>query len=366
MKHFKIWLFLLILISSVQAQENSNASRRQDYVRMMPLYQRWAQGRGTQVAQISVPVYVRLAFGRNLDVALRGGQASVNGATVQKLRGLTDMQMSLNYNYSRFIFNLGVNLPSGKRELTYAEFLTTALLSLNHYNFQTPSFGQGLNMTAGLMWAFSVRENLSLGVGASYQYKGKFKPVAFIGDYDPGDEVLLTGGLDWRLGETAKFSWDVIYTLYGTDKIDSNQVFAAGNRFVMNAQFQQSFEHDQLLLFMRFLSRGKNSLAVGGALLPENQKSAPDQTEFIAYYSHRFSPRVAVGWLLAGRFFTTPPIATSLSSSGIAIGGLGVNPEVTLSPRLKIPAKVMYWLGRSRAGQNFTGLEIGLGMTVGI
>ena len=350
----------LMNLTNANAQ---SASRRQDYIRIMPVYQRWSQGQGTQLAQLSVPVYVRLALGRNMNVAARGGQANVNGDNTQKVNGLTDTQLSFNYSRGAFIYNFGVNFPSGKRKLTYDEFLTTALLSLNHYSFYTPSFGQGLNVTPGLTWAFSLSENLALGLGASYQYKGKFKPVAFIGDYDPGNEVLLTGGVDWRLGEAAKFSWDVIYTLYGIDKLDSNQVFAAGNRFVMNAQFQQSFNFDQLSVFVRFLSRGKNSLAVGGALLPEVDKAAPEQIEFIAQYFHRFNPRFAVIGVTQGRFFTKPATATLVSSAGIALGSVGVIPEISLSPRFKIPARFIYWLGRSRRGQDFVGMEVGLGMT---
>ena len=362
MKHFKIWLSLLVAISSAEAQVGQSASRRQDYIRIMPIYQRWTEGNGNRFAQFSVPIYVRLALGRNLAVAMRGGQAMASGDNLQKLSGLTDTQLSCNYSMANFIFTLGLNLPSGKRALTYDEFLTTSLLSLNHYNFQVPNYGQGFNVSPAFTWALPVSEKFAVGLGASYQYKGRFKPLALIDNYDPGDEVLLTGGLDWRAGETAKLSIDLIFTLYGTDKIDASAVFAAGNRVVTHAQFRQNFAHDELWLFARYLRRGKNSLAVGGALLPEDKKSAPDQIEIIGHYSHRFNRRAAAGFLAEARYFTKPPAADIFTSAGITIIGLGVAPEFSPSPRFKILTRFKHLFGSSRGGQNISGLEAGLGM----
>ncbi len=358
-----VFLYMVFFACNLlAAQVTSNASRRDDYVRLMPFYQHWSQGKGAQFTQFSVPVFVQLRFGRSLHVALRGSQATTSGDNLQKLRGMTDTQLAFNYGLANFIFNLGFNFPSGKRSLTYNEFLTTSLLSLNHYNFHVPSYGQGFNVSPGVTWAVPVGENLSCGFGASYQYKGRFKPLAFIDDYDPGDEVLLTGGLDWRAGETAKLSFDLIFTFYGTDKIKTSKVFAAGNRFITHIQFRQNFGHDELLLFARYLSRGKNSLAVGGALLPENAKSAPDQIEMIGHYSHRFNRRVAVGFLAEGRYFTTPAAADPYSSAGIGIAGLGFSPELMLSPIFRIPARFKYLFGRTKNGQNLSGVEIGIGM----
>jgi len=346
------------------AQVTPGNSKRQEYLRLMPVYQRWSTGAGNQFAQFSVPIYVRLAFGRNLRLALRGSQATASGDNLQKLSGITDTQLSGFYSAANFIFNLGLNLPSGKRGLTYDEFLTASLLSLNHFNFQVPSYGQGFNVSPGFTWAWPLNEKFSIGLGASYQYKGKFKPLTFVDKYDPGDEVLLTGGVDWRLNETAKISFDLIYTLYGTDQIDTAEVFAAGNRMVAHAQFRQNFSRDELWLFARYLSRGKNSLAAGGALLPEDKKSAPDQIEWLGHYFHRFNRRVTAGFFAEGRYFTRPPAADIFSSAGCSIFGFGVAPEFSPSPRFKIPARLKFLFGRSQNGQSISGLEVGAGIGI--
>lgn len=355
---------LFFALDNVSAQDEQNTGRRDDLIRIMPIYQRWSSGKGSDFSQFSVPVYARLGFGRKLSMAVRGSQATVSGASMQKLSGVTDAQFSVFYSAANFIFNLGLNLPSGKRALTYPEFLTASQLSLNHYNFQTPSYGQGFNASPGFTWAWPLSEKFAVGLGASYQYKGKFKPLTLIDKYDPGNEILLTGGLDWRLGETAKLAVDVIFTKYGKDKIDTSVVFAAGNRFVTHAQFRQNFGFDELFLFARYLSRGKNSLAVGGALLPEDKKSAPDQIEIIGQYFHRFNRGFASGLVIENRYFTKPAAAAILSSAGINIFGVGVTPEFSPTPGLRIPLRFKYLFGNAPGGQKISGLEAGAGLAV--
>jgi hypothetical protein len=110
-------ILAIFAFDHAEAQVTSNASRRDDYFRLMPFYQHWSQGKGTQFTQFSVPVLVQLRFGRSLNVALRGSQATTSGDNLQKLRGITDTQLAFNYSLANFILNLGFNFPSGKRSL---------------------------------------------------------------------------------------------------------------------------------------------------------------------------------------------------------------------------------------------------------
>ncbi len=68
-------------------------------------------------------------------------------------------------------------------------------------------------------------KNIVLGLSASYQFKGEFEPVEEIENYKPGNELLLTGGIDVRVNETANFSSDIVFTVYGTDKLSGEKVF---------------------------------------------------------------------------------------------------------------------------------------------
>src|SRR4030042_3523372 len=112
-------------------------------------------------------------------------------------------------------------MPTGRKKLSMDEFITSYQISLNQYNFAVPNFGQGFNLAPGISWARPLKANIVFGAGISYQYRGPFEPFAGMsGKYDPGDEILLTGGLDFRLTETSTFSTDMIWNSYGADRLN--------------------------------------------------------------------------------------------------------------------------------------------------
>lgn len=98
-------------------------------------------------------------------MTLRGSQATASGDNIQTINGITDTQLSFSYHFEpvNLIFNLGLNLPSGKKRFTSEEFQTSSLISTNIFNFKVPGFGQGLNISPGLTWAFPVNEKYSPG-----------------------------------------------------------------------------------------------------------------------------------------------------------------------------------------------------------
>jgi hypothetical protein len=231
-------------------------------------------------------------------------------------------------------------------------------LSANIFNFQVPNFGQGFNISPGLTWAAPVRDNFVLGLGASYQYKGSFKPVAGLtGDYNPGDEVLLTGGLDLRLNETTTLSSDLIFTLYSMDKIGDTEIFAAGNKLVANAQFRKYFDFNELWLFARYRSSAKNDLAAGGQLVTEDEKTTPDQIELLGHYQARFTRRFSMRFLAEGRVYQDTPVF-----DGVKLFGGGLAPVFLLSPNFQVLGHFKYLTGGFDGGARLSGLEVGVGM----
>ncbi|MFQ5770316.1 MAG: hypothetical protein ACE5HX_07255 [bacterium] len=298
-------------------------------------------------------------------MSVHGNQASARGDHLETLNGLTDTQLGFNYylENANVVLNLGLNLPTGKNKLSLTEFETSSLISNNIFNLQIPNFGQGLNVTSGLTWALPVSEVLVLGVGASYQYKRGFKPLqAFIENYDPGDEILLTGGFDLRLGQTASFSGDVIFTIFGKDKIGEDEVFAPGNKLVLNVQVRKYFNFNELWLFTRYRSRSKNQQAfvLGEELMPEEQKINPNQLEIMGHYRIRFSRNFYLSILAEGRIYEK----TLDTFSGISLFGGGVTPEIIPTTKYKIPIRFKYHTGSFKDGTNISGWEMGLGMVV--
>lgn len=239
-------LLIVLLITAINA--DAQTISQTGYVRIMPLFQGWRLTGGNDFAELSIAEIVYIPLRRNLSMTLRGGQATIGGDNLQRLSGVTDTQLAFNYYLepAKLLFNLGLNLPSGKKELTLQEFQTDTLISKNIFNLQVPNFGQGFNFSSGLTWVMPLNENVVIGLGASYQFKGKFKPLSvFVEDYNPGDEFLATGGIDLRLNETTTITSDVIFTIFGKDKIGQTEVFAPGNKLVANLQFRKYFNFDE-------------------------------------------------------------------------------------------------------------------------
>ena len=358
----KIILFLILLTgASVFADDDIFIISQKGFVKILPIYQSWAVDDSNKFSEFSIPMLAYLPFGNNFGLSLRASQATTNGDYVQDLSGITDTQLACSYylNWANMVINLGVNIPSGKKELTYKEFNTSYLLSLNHFNFQVPNFGQGFNFSPGLSWAAPLGDNSVFGLGAAYQYKGKFKPFEYmIDDYDPGDEIVLTAGFDQRLNATTTFSIDAIYSIYGTDKIGEDQVFASGNKIVANVQVRKYFGFNELWLFARYRSKDKNSVAIAGKLFEEEEKTTPDQIEVFGQYRLRFNRGFFTTFLAEERFYQETP-----AYPGVNIFGFGIAPEIAFFSNFKMTTRFKYLLGSYKDGSKIAGMEVGFGLS---
>lgn len=360
----KLCLPLLILIASAAVSYSQIISQRGS-ARIQFNYQSWSLKDTVDVSEITIPLSFYYPVNRNFSVTLRGNGASASGDNLESVGGMTDTQLGFSYllENANLVFNLGFNLPTGKKKLSIEEFTTSGLISNNVFNFNTPNFGQGLNVNAGFTWAIPAGDAFVFGLGASYQYKGSFKPLeALAEDYSPGDEILVTGGFDARVGSTATFSTDAIFTLFGTDKIGDAEVFSPGNRVVLNAQFRNYFGFNEFWLFARFRSRAKNEQAaiLGQALVKETENSNPKQFEVMSHYRLRLNPNIYLRILAEGRFYEK----TALDFSGVNLFGGGLAPEFTISRSVTVPVVFKFFTGSFKDGPSLTGLEIGAGLNI--
>ena len=359
MKSVAVFLVSSLLLANAFA---ADVISRQRFIRIVPIYQRWTIAGDSTFSELSIPVLIYLPVRYNWSISFSGSQAAVKGDNFADLSGLADAQLSTSYHVesANLLLNLGVNLPSGKSALTLPQLTTSAVLSSNVFQFQVPNFGQGMNVSPSLTWALPVRENFVLGLGASYQYKGQFTPLTASSlEYDPGDEMLLTGGFDARLSATATLTGDVIFTLYGKDKINGGEILGPGNKLVANLQFRRYFGFNELGLLARFRSRAKNDLLVNGVLTPENVKTNPDQVEVAGHYRRRFTSEVAMRFFAEGRFYqNTPAVA------GVKLFGVGLAPSLVLSTNFQLLAQLKYQTGSFKEGASVSGLEAGAGLLI--
>jgi hypothetical protein len=328
---------------------------------LFPVFQRWSVQDGDAFSETSVAVSLYQPVGKQTTISLRGAGATAGG-DITTLSGLTDAQIGIQHQLQNqhLVFNLGVNLPSGHKELTSDEFRTSLLLSKRPFDMRTPNFGTGLNINPGIIWALQVSENVVLGFGGSYQYKGTFKPLEGLGDYKPGDELLFTTGIDIAPGNSETVSADAIFTMYGRDKLDGNEVFASGSKVVANLQYRKYYGYDQLWFLARYRTKAKNEFAVGNSFVAEPEKTDPDDFDLFGSYTIWFSETFSMGILAEGRFYQETPV----SFSGINLFGIGATPTFSASSAIRFPARLKFQFGSLKGGKTVSGIELGVGIEV--
>ncbi len=363
--HGKTGIAHILALSFLFLQQKTSAQEafmigQQRYIQISPIFQTWEDDQQTGLSEISTMAMFYFPLNDRLGCSLVTGQASVTSDVSPKLTGLIDTQVNLNYYLRQIstLFSLGVNLPTGKKMLTANEFTTSYFISLNQYNFRVPNFGQGFNLSPGVSWAIALSETFVLGLGLSVQYRGPFTPFeSMTGQYDPGEEFLVTGGMDVRLSETTTFSTDLVYTTYGKDLLDGEETYKAGNKFVTHVQLKINKGYNEFRLFCRYRSKDKNQIAIAGTFLPDEQKTIPNQFDIMARYRFRMGQRHYGALIGELKFFDETSVWNKTK-----ILAFGLNPEFSLSPNVKMPVQLKYSICDIENGSKLTGFEFGLGL----
>ena len=328
---------------------------------ILPIAQGWRlEGRTDYVGQVSVPVALHVPFGRSVSLTLRANGAVVEATNLEPLYGLADVQAALSYRQelgrSVAVFSLSANLPSGKTDLTVEEFATSLLLSRNVFRFQVPTFGGGFDIAPSLLLAVPLSNRFVIGLGGSYQVKGPYRPFESLGaDFDPGDELLLIGGFDVRLGSATQLAADVIYTTYQRDQLGDEEVFGPGAKFVVSGQLRQALGLHEIGIRGRYRSRDRSLVPVAGLLVEEFGPSIPNQTEVTGHLRLRLGRFFATTLTGEGRLFDETRLTDRL-----VLYGVGLRPEVSFSRSVTMPIRLTYLFG------DLQGAEAGLGLVLAL
>ncbi|GMQ80759.1 MAG: hypothetical protein BMS9Abin05_0188 [Rhodothermia bacterium] len=310
------------------------------------------------VSQLSIPLSVTAPLGNDLTLSFFVSQMSTTGDKMEDLSGLSDAQLILSYarraGAGSVIISLGANLPTGKKDLTKEEFETAVLISQRAFDFQVPSLGQGFGLSPSVTWAVPVGANTAVGLGASYQVRGTYRPLdTLTGDYTPGNEILLTGGLDTRLNTESTLSLDVTHTIYASDQLREVDIFEAGSKTNVSAMYRYVRGFNELRLVGVYRKRAKSSERVDSVLVTQTIQTIPDQAIVRASYRMRLQSAVALTFLAEGRFFNKSKRYPKRSMIDV-----GVVPSYPISPQTSLVGRFVYTLG------TITGLEAGVGLEI--
>lgn len=345
---------------TARAQDDGYIIAREPSATFETIFQSWSSD-GYKLSEFSAPLSLYFPLGREFAVEVRTALAATSG-DFQKLSGLNNVHAGFTYHLQSpdIVLALGTGLPTGKKELTQAELQTSVLVSNPAFGFRIPGFGEGTSLDAGAIWAFQTSDNVVFGAGASYYYRGSYAALEGYDDYDPGDELLFTGGVDVQLAEASNLSFDASFTTYSADKLGDKEVFSSGNRLVAYSQYSRAFGDKEFWLMARVRTKGKGSVAIGGVLLAEAEKTEPNQYELMGSYSFPVAESVSLKLLAEGRIFDETPSALS----GLKLVGFGVQPWIKFSSSNSFNLKFMYRAGSLKAGKSISSFEIGAGIVL--
>lgn len=386
---FFVIMALLGSITTVIADESTGVINNKKRVSISPLLQNWSfesDSNSIDFSEISTVFNIYLPLSQNFSLGLRGGQANIrfgdentfSNLQLEELNGFSDLQLTGTYYLENIgtVLSLKMNLPSGKKNWDMqSQVNTSAIISNAIYRLQLPQFGEGFNLAPGLTWARQVADNIALGLGVSYQYKAAYQALAWIEEFDPGDEILLTGGMDVRINSSTTLSGDVVYSIFGEDVINGDKVLAAGNRIVSTLLLEKYFKFHRFNLMMAYRTQAKSevtSFALGDNLKANEVNLVPNNLQVYSSFRTQFSNAFSVMLSAEGRFYlsiedaavpqVTDALPIPLASGNVFM--LAVSPVFSLGESVQMPFHIQYARGNFTGDIKLNGIELGLGLAL--
>ena len=308
---------------------------------------------GPMPSQVAVPVRIVAPIAPGVSLSARTAFASASWTDREGISGLGDVQLGasalLPVGTASAVASLRANLPTGQRTLERAQAETAYLIGQSFFGFPLPTFGQGLNLAPAITVALPVGETLALGAGVSYQYRGAFDPVEGVdATFDPGDELMLTAGLDALLGESTVAALDVSYIAYGTDTYAGN-TFDVGDGLEATGLVTHSLGETELRLAGRVRLRGDGT-APPVQTAPE--AIVPFGARLLAEAIRTLTPTLRLGASVQARRYDA-----SDAFEAYTLLDLAVRPEVDLAPGFTLRGHLGGTLG------DLTAVRLGAGAT---
>lgn len=306
-------------------------------------YQYW-NGSQDQAQQLAIPFSTVVPFGENLRVSVSTTPAfsDIETAGSANLGGMSDTRLGASYMTSnqKLLFTFGANLPSGKNALKPDEFSVANILAIHALDFQVPTLGQGLDLSAGVITAHRVSAFV-VGTGVGFLMRGAFDPFADVDySYNPGDEVSVSLGLDKNITRYGKFMLDASYTFYTPDVADGNNVFKAGNRLTIQATAYLPGELLGFIFSVRNRIQAKNEIGIG-TLTPERENSNGNELELNSLVMLTLSHKTTVRGAVEGKVFSD----NAFGVGGATVAGFGGGLSQVLFSHLNFDISARYYIG---------------------
>jgi hypothetical protein len=269
--------------------------------------------------------------------------------------------------------SLGASLPTGKTGLSPLQLATASTLSLDDYAFATPSFGRGLVLSPGVSIALPLSETAAFGMGTVYSIASEYTLVeSDDAQYAPGNELLLTAGIDATLGRTSMMTVEGSYVVYGDDAY-REATYSPGGTLggAVRLSIGGGTLRTRMLASVRRVSDGR--FAVPRALFRADVPYTRPTQGTLALSVDVVRPAFDVGLTGGLRTYASDAESPSGTAPVSALADqqvlldVGIAPSLRLSPtaRLRGALTTTRAIGREAEDAPFSGVRASMGLRVG-
>jgi len=330
------------------------------------IFSHWSaeeDGEKSEIDQIAYPVNGFVPLKDNLEARLfmAGSTNDLEQAgSTYSLSGFSDVRLQLSQSVmdDRFLFSLGINAPTGKRDLNIdEEWPVMEFLASNYLSFPLRRLGEGfgLNLLAG---AAGSSGDMRYGASVMYQFNGTYTAYKDSGDYNPGDIFSVQVNADKQINQMLLFA-NMGFTVYGTDKLEDEKIFRQSNQFNINAGMMLTGEKTSLVSNIGYLIRGRNTRY-------DTTEAIFDQLKI---YGNEFLFNSTVDWTFTENWYLSPSVEFRLiganeydfDSSNIFGFGTGIGRRFGEDIDLNIDFK--YFTGSADGGDiDLSGYRLSAGL----
>lgn len=255
-----------------------------------------------ELNEITTYLNAAIPAGRSARFDIQAGRAAASTDNAGDLSGFTNTRARGSYFVGdNLVLRAGISLPTGKTEYDTTETEAIRLLSDRFRGYRGYRLGEGTGFEVGTAYSVPVGP-ATLGLGVGYSIKGKYTPFADRPEYDPGDQILLTGGLD---AGNEKWSCRInyIHVGYGPDEQDGEEVFRVGTRNEIRLSVRRRAERATLYGTTQLIGHGNDEYLVDGALTEEAKNSNGRESYWRTGADYMWSRKVWLLGYLGGRNF---------------------------------------------------------------
>ncbi len=319
----------------------------------------------TKIEQWTIPISgfipIRDNFEARFQIAGCSNDLELAGAK-SNLKGAGDLRVLLSHSFydDRLLASVGLNLPTGKKKLSYftAERSVIETLSENYLIFPLRRLGGGFGFNI-LLGGATVAGPVRLGVGVMYFYNGSYEPYGGLAKYDPGDSYSINASGDLKINGLTLVS-NIIYTGFAVDKQNGIKAFKQSPQVDLNIGGAYTSGKFTVRVNAGYLLRARHTkynLQIGDIV--EQLKMYGDELSVSA----RFDYYLAETWYLAPSV-ETKQIAANEETDADYLGrgsiyGFGAEIGGRLSQSLDAALGSKYYTGSANSGRiDLTGIRI--------